>query len=110
MKYKFKLQIGKNEPSFGKGVVELLELCDKYGSLSKAYKEMKMSNSKAWKIIKRAQEDLGYELVHTTSGGNHGGGSYVTFEGKQLIQKYKLFQEKMDRYAINIFTDIFKDE
>ena len=110
MKYKFKLQIGKNEPSFGKGVVELLELCDKYGSLSKAYKEMKMSNSKAWKIIKRAQEDLGYELVHTTSGGNHGGGSYVTLEGKQLIQKYKLFQEKMDRYAIDIFKEIFKDE
>ena len=59
MRYKLKIQIGNNEPNFGKGVVELLELCDKYGSLSKAYKEMGMSNSKAWKIIKRAQEDLG---------------------------------------------------
>ena len=55
MRYKLKIQIGNNEPNFGKGVVELLELCDKYGSLSKAYKEMGMSNSKAWKIIKRAQ-------------------------------------------------------
>ena len=53
MRYKLKIQIGNNEPNFGKGVVELLELCDKYGSLSKAYKEMGMSNSKAWKIIKR---------------------------------------------------------
>ena len=58
MRYKLKIQIGNNELNFGKGVVELLELCDKYGSLSKAYKEMGMSNSKAWKIIKRAQEDL----------------------------------------------------
>ncbi len=40
MRYKLKIQIGNNEPNFGKGVVELLELCDKYGSLSKAYKEM----------------------------------------------------------------------
>ena len=55
MRYKLKIQIGNNELNFGKGVVELLELCDKYGSLSKAYKEMGMSNSKAWKIIKRAQ-------------------------------------------------------
>ena len=37
MRYKLKIQIGNNEPNFGKGVVELLELCDKYGSLSKAY-------------------------------------------------------------------------
>ena len=42
MRYKLKIQIGNNEPNFGKGVVELLELCDKYGSLSKAYKEMGM--------------------------------------------------------------------
>ena len=34
MGYKLKIQIGNNEPNFGKGVVELLELCDKYGSLS----------------------------------------------------------------------------
>lgn len=94
MRYKLKIQIGNNEPNFGKGVVELLELCDKYGSLSKAYKEMGMSNSKAWKIIKRAQEDLGYELVSTTSGGSHGGGSCLTLEGKELVRKYKLFQEK----------------
>ena len=51
MRYKLKIQIGNNEPDFGKGVVELLELCDKYGSLSKAYKEMGMSNSKAWKMM-----------------------------------------------------------
>ena len=52
MRYKLKIQIGNNEPNFGKGVVELLELCEKYGSLSKAYKEMGMSNSKAWKELK----------------------------------------------------------
>ena len=37
MRYKLKIQIGNNEPNFGKGVVELLELCDKYGSLSKKW-------------------------------------------------------------------------
>ena len=108
MRYKIKIQIGNNEPNFGKGVVELLELCDKYGSLSKAYKEMGMSNSKAWKIIKRAQEDLGYELVHTTSGGSLGGGSQLTLEGKKLVRKYKMFQEKIDVYSKQVFKEVFK--
>ena len=110
MRYKLKIQIGNNEPNFGKGVVELLELCDKYGSLSKAYKEMGMSNSKAWKIIKRAQEDLGYELVHTTSGGSHGGGSCLTLEGKEVVRKYKLFQEKIEIYSKQVFQEVFEDE
>ena len=56
MRYKLKIQIGNNELNFGKGVVELLELCDKYGSLSKAYKEMGMSNSKAWKSSKELKK------------------------------------------------------
>ena len=98
MRYKLKIQIGNNEPNFGKGVVELLELCDKYGSLSKAYKEMGMSNSKAWKIIKRAQEDLGYELVHTTSGGSLGGGSQLTLEGKKT--RLLLFSQKRSKCVL----------
>lgn len=110
MRYKLKIQIGNNEFNFGKGVVELLELCDKYGSLSKAYKEMGMSNSKAWKIIKRAQEDLGYELVRTTSGGSLGGGSCLTLEGKELVRKYKLFQEKIETYSEQVFKEVFENE
>ena len=118
MRYKLKIQIGNNEPNFGKGVVELLELCDKYGSLSKAYKEMGMSNSKAWKIIKEekgevseeAMEDLGYELVSTTSGGSHGGGSCLTLDGKELVRKYKLFQEKIEIYSKQVFKEVFEDE
>ena len=107
MRYKLKIQIGNNEPNFGKGVVELLELCDKYGSLSKAYKEMGMSNSKAWKIIKRAQEDLGYELVHTTSGGSLGGGSQLTLEGKKykfIPNKYLRKYLKMNNEEVLIIT------
>ena len=44
MRYKLKIQIGNQEMDFGKGVVELLDLCDQYGSLSRAYKEMGMEN------------------------------------------------------------------
>lgn len=110
MNYKIKIQVGNEIPSFGKGVMELLDLCDQYGSLSKAYKEMGMSNSKAWKILKRAQEDLGYELVVSTSGGNHGGGSILTPEGKKLLMQYKLFMNQVNAFADKAFKEIFEDE
>ncbi len=56
MRYKLKIQIGNNEFNFGKGVVELLELCDKYGSLSKAYKEMGMSIQRLGKSSKEPKK------------------------------------------------------
>lgn len=79
-----------------------MELCEKYGSLSKAYKEMGMSNSKAWKIIKRAQEDLGYELVHTTSGGSLGGGSQLTLEGKNWYVNINCFKKNRNVFRTSV--------
>ena len=110
MKYNIRIRVGNEIPSFGKGVMELLDLCDQYGSLSKAYKEMGMSNSKAWKILKRAQEDLGYELVSSTSGGSHGGGSTLTPRGKELLHQYKTFKTKVEMYADTVFKEVFDDE
>lgn len=50
---------------------------------------MKMSNSKAWKILKRAEEDLDMPLVERISGGKDGGGSKLTQEGEELLEKYE---------------------
>ena len=50
---------------------------------------MKMSNSKAWKILKRAEEDLDMPLVERISGGKDGGGSKLTQEGEELLESMK---------------------
>lgn len=42
--------VGK-EKFFGKGIAELLELVDKYGTIQKACKSMDMSYSKAWAMF-----------------------------------------------------------
>ena len=69
-----------------------------------------MSGSKSREIIKRAREDLGYGLVLTTSGGSLGGGSQLTLEGKELVRKYKLFQEKIEMYSEQVFKEVFENE
>lgn len=48
---------------FGKGLVELCNQVKEKGSLNKAALEMGMSYSKAWHIIRNAEEILGVNLL-----------------------------------------------
>ena len=109
-KFDLKIRLYNQEKSFGKGVYELMKKTQSFGSLSGAYKAMKMSNSKAWKILKRAEEDLEMPLVERISGGKDGGGSKLTQEGEELLEKYEKFIQEMNKYAGARFKEIFEDE
>ena len=108
-KFDLKIRLYNQEKSFGKGVYELMKKAQNFGSLSGAYKDMKMSNSKAWKILKRAEEDLDMPLVERISGGKDGG-SKLTQEGEELLDKYEKFIQEMNEYAKIRFKEIFEDE
>ena len=58
--YHVKVRVYNESIDFGKGVAELLQRIEATGSLSAAYKDMGMSASKAWKILRRAEADLGF--------------------------------------------------
>ena len=109
-KFDLKIRLYNQEKSFGKGVYELMKKTQSFGSLSGAYKDMKMSNSKAWKILNRAEEDLDMPLVERISGGKDGGGSKLTQEGEELLEKYEKFIKEMNEYAGARFKEIFEDE
>ena len=79
------------EPDFGKGVAQLLSLTREKGSLSAAYKSMGMAASKAWKILNRAE----VKLVERKSGGKQGGGSHLTPEGEDILNRYENFQKEV---------------
>ena len=109
-KFDLKIRLYNQEKSFGKGVYELMKKTQSFGSLSGAYKAMKMSNSKAWKILKRAEEDLDMPLVERISGGKDGGGSKLTQEGEELLEKYEKFIQEMNEYADVRFKETSEDE
>ncbi len=48
------------DPAFGRGPARIMELVRQTNKLSEAYRIMGLSSSKGWKIIKRAQNDLGF--------------------------------------------------
>ena len=105
-----KLRVYNEEPAFGKGVVMLLDKTHQYGSLSKAYKDMGMAASKAFKILHRAEADLGVKLVESVSGGKNGGSSVLTEEGKMYVEKYHMFMNDMKKAADEAFLKYFGDE
>lgn len=107
-KYSMKVQIFKEDPVFGPGVVNILELVSQNNSLSSSYKIMGLSSSKGWKIIKRAEEDLGFPLIESSTGGRGGGHSYLTEKGKDILKKYNVFVEELNTQAEELFNKHFK--
>ena len=57
---------------FGPGVAALLEKVREKRSLRAAAASMGMAYSKAWRIVRTAEEALGHKLLDSTIGGRHG--------------------------------------
>lgn len=92
---------------FGEGPYLLLQGIKKFGSLSRASKELNMAYSKAWSIIKRAEKKLGYNLLESEVGGPGGGGSNLTVEGKKLLDTYREFSREAEESIEEIFEKYF---
>ncbi|MBZ2175177.1 LysR family transcriptional regulator [Schnuerera sp. xch1] len=94
---------------FGRGPCILLKTVDRLGSLNKAAKELNMSYSKAWIIIKRAEKMLGYPLLRTETGGANGGGSYLTSKGEVLTRVYEEFSRESEKCMEELYKKYFDD-
>lgn len=97
------------EKVFGRGPLVLLETVDKLGSLNKACNELNMSYSKAWSIIKRAEDLLGYSLLMTYTGGIDGGGSTLTPKARTLINAYVDFSKEAESNLEKLYEKHFRN-
>ena len=78
---------------FGEGPCRLLQGVERTGSLRSAAMEMEMAYSKANKILRQAENALGFPLTTRSTGGKDGGGSILTPEGKWLLQQYEAYRD-----------------
>ena len=79
---------------FGPGPVELLERIAEKGSISEAAKAMKMSYKKAWELVSALNERSVSPLVIPRTGGEHGGGSSITDEARELISYHRELRKR----------------
>lgn len=70
MELKLTLRLLTNEERiFGPGVAELLERVQEHHSLRSAAASMEMAYSKAWRIVRAAEEGMGCKLLSSSTGG-----------------------------------------
>ena len=107
MDIEFRLWLKKGDKKvFGVGPRNLLRQVEVFGSLRQAALSLNMSYSKAWEIIKMLEENLGYRLIESRTGGNHGGGSYLTTEGKKLLTGFEKLGEELEIFMREKAQDI----
>ena len=73
LRYTLSLRVYGEEKIFGPGIAELLERVEQTHSLRRATMDMGMAYSKAWRIVKTAENALGFPLLDSATGGKGGG-------------------------------------
>lgn len=82
-----------SEPgAYGPGCVQLMEGVEREHSLNRAAKDLGMAYSKAWRIMKEAEQQLGCELL-LRDGAR---GSSLTADGRRVLSAYHELQAEID--------------
>ncbi len=99
-----------NEKFFGEGPARLLHGVEKTGSLRAAAMSMDMAYSKALKLIRNAENALGFLLIHRSTGGKDGGGSCLTEEGKEWLQRYEAYRDACIQANSRLYLEFFPEQ
>jgi len=96
--------VGRNI-ALGPGKVQLLELLQKNGSITKAAREMNMSYMRAWTLIRTMNRCFKEPIVVSSHGGAHGGGgAELTAAGREVLTLY----QKMDAKCLRAIAPMQK--
>lgn len=99
----------RNGIFFGPGPVRLLMAIEQGSSLKQAAEQMGMAYSKAWRILRYAEGQLGFALLTKKRGGAGGGGSFLTDKARSLLHQYLAFQKAVAAEADELFGRYFGD-
>jgi molybdate transport repressor ModE-like protein len=103
------LFIEGDESFFGPEIAHFLELIDHTGSMQTACRQMHMSYTKGWKLIKTAEQNLGYPMLFTQSGGAEGGFSQLTPKTKEFLNRFLAMERELTDIVDQMFDKYFID-
>ena len=99
-----------NNKFFGEGPARLLHAIEEHGSLRTAALSMNMAYTKALKMIKNAENALGFPLTTRTAGGKTGGGSLLTPEGKEWLIRYESYRDACIQANQQLYLEFFSEQ
>ena len=98
------IRIFGEDKCFGPGVAVLLRRVRELHSLRAAAMSMNMAYSKAWMVIRNAENGLGFHLLLSNTGGRNGGGAALTDEARLMLAAYDEYCEKLRAYGCLLYT------
>lgn len=96
------------EELFGARAKLLLLLIGKTHSVRTAGEMTAMSVSKAWNILNKLEDALGYALITRRRGGSKGSGSDLTPEGLEFLRAFQRYEEKVQSYSGDLFEEMLR--
>lgn len=102
-----KLCIANESKFLGPGSRQLLSLIEATGSVRLACEEMNLSYSKAWKILNNMEKQAGFPILVRKHGGKTGGETYLTEQGKALMEQFERYEQECNQAVSQIFMKHF---
>ena len=99
-----------NEKFFGEGPARLLHGIEDSGSLRAAALSMDMAYTKALKLIRNAENALGFALIRRSTGGKDGGGSCLTPDGKEWLERYEAYRDACLQANGKLYLEFFPQQ
>lgn len=109
LKVKIYLSDESGEKFMGIGVIWLLEEVGRAGSLRKASINLGISYTKCYNMVKRAEENLGRELIDRKKGGAAHEGATLTDFAREFVSLYWDFQKRAKDEVAKEFAVFEKD-
>jgi molybdate transport system regulatory protein len=78
--------------------IGLLEAIDRFGSITKAAREVGVCYKTAWDAVDAMNNAAERPLVERAAGGHGGGGTVLTDEGKETVLLYRVLQDEHQRF------------
>jgi molybdate transport system regulatory protein len=103
-----RIKICGNRPFFSVGPMELFEKIETYSSIKKATEAMGMSYTKALRIIRTVEEELGFPVVLSEKGGNSRGATRLTEKGRQVLAAFREIYTGVSEYAEKLVNKKFR--
>ncbi len=89
--------------------VALLEAVAETGAMARAAEAVGVPYRTAWQRLREMEAALGVSLVETASGGSDGGGSRLTADGRDLVERFRRVTAGLPETAQVRFDEHLRD-
>lgn len=108
MRAAIRLMVINSKKFMGPGTRVLLEKIHELSSIKAASKAMEMSYTKALRILRDMETELGFSVVVSEKGGYNRGGTKLTEKGEKVMNAFKEIEQDVTLYAQKLVDDKFK--